>query len=337
MSSKSIKFISDEVCLVTGGAGFIGSHLVRELANQVKKVIAYDIAPNTNYIADCLDKIEYVYGDVADMPHLMSVVADHGVDVIFHLAYMLVPDCDKRTSSAIKANCVGFHNILEVARIAKVRRVVWHSSSSVYGEAAFYPPGPISEDTFVNPTLIYGACKLFNEHIARYYSNHHKLDNIGFRIPVVYGLGKSRLRDISIAHYLVENAIRGKTLKLPPVDYYANWIYVKDVVRADMLAALADPTEHKIFNITGFVHQNSETVSILKGLIPDLSVYQEKDYSLSHPMEAYDYDNRRARDEFGYEPVYSIEEGAKDFIKMIEELGEQYKGALFGFEATPLS
>ena len=100
-SKATVKWDSDEVCLVTGGAGFIGSYLVRELAHQGKQVVVMDLTPDASYIADCIDKVTFVYGDVADMPHLMAVMADHGVDVVFHLAYMLVPDTHERLGWAI--------------------------------------------------------------------------------------------------------------------------------------------------------------------------------------------------------------------------------------------
>lgn len=76
----------DEVFLVTGGAGFIGSYLVRELVSQEKKVIVLDSSPDARYIADCMDKITFIYGDVSDMPHLMGVMANYKVNVVFHLA-----------------------------------------------------------------------------------------------------------------------------------------------------------------------------------------------------------------------------------------------------------
>lgn len=336
MNSKTVRFDSDEVCLVTGGAGFIGSYLVRELVNQGKKVVVYDFNQNASYIADCIDRVTYVYGDVADMPHLMSVIADHGVEVIFHLAYMLVPDSDERMGWAIQTNCAGFQNVMEAARIAKVRRVVWASSQAVMGQADFYPPGPVSEDVFVNPTLVYGACKLFNEHIARFYRERHNLDNIGFRKTVVYGLGKSRLRDISIAHLLVENAVLGRTLQIPPVDYHANFIYVKDIARAYLLAAQSPPTQHLIFNVGGFVYQNSEAVELLKKLVPGVTVHQQDEYTLSHPIEVFAQDQSRARDEFDYEPAYTLEQGVRDYIQMVDDMGDQYKSAWSAYEVIPL-
>jgi UDP-glucose 4-epimerase len=336
MNSKTVRWDTDEVCLVTGGAGFIGSHLVRELARQNKKVIVYDFIPDARYIADCLDKVTFVYGDVADMPHLMGIMADHGVKVVMHLAYMLVPDSDDRTGWAIQSNCAGFHNIMEASRILKVRRVVWASSQAVYGRAAFYPPGPVSEDVAPNPILVYGACKLFNEHLARFYHEQHNLDVIGFRKTVAFGLGKSRLRDYSIAHLLVENAVLGRPVAMPPVDYPANWLYVKDIVRAYLLAAQAPRPEHIIFNIGGFVHRASEVISILKKVLPDLTVRQQEQYILSHPIEVSAQDQSRARDELGYEPAYTLEEAVKDYIRDAEALGEQYKSAWSEYEVTPL-
>jgi nucleoside-diphosphate-sugar epimerase len=326
----------DETYLVTGGAGFIGSHLVRELAGQGKKVIVYDFTPDASYIADCLDGVTFVYGDVADMPHLTAVMADHRVDVVIHLAYMLVPDSNERMGWAIQTNCAGFQNVLEAARILKVRRLVWASTQAVYGRADAYPPGPVSEDVHVNPILVYGACKLFNEHVARYYRQVHGLDNMGFRKSVAFGLGKSRMRDYSIAHLLVENAILGRPVEMPPVDYHANWLYVKDIARAYLLATKAPPAKHTIFNVGGFVHRCSEVIGILQELIPGVTVKQQDAYILSHPIEVYDQTKARALEEFGYEPVYTLVDAVRDYQETIEEFGEQYKSAWLEYEVTPL-
>ena len=337
MTSKAtVKWDSDEICLVTGGAGFIGSYLVRELARQGKEVIVYDFTPDASYIADCMDKITFVYGDVADMPHLIRVMADHRVNVVFHLAYLLVPDTDNRLGTALQVNCAGFHNVMEAARILQVRRVVWASTQSVYGLAEFYPDEPLNEDVFVQPTTLYGACKLFNEHIARHYRKVYGLDNIGLRKSVVYGLGKSRRRDLSISHLLVENALLGRPLETPPVDYYANYVYVKDVVRAYLLAAQAPRPKHAIFNIGGYVYRNSEVVELLQALFPGLTVHHKESHDIPNPIDAYALDMSRARDEIGYEPAYTLEEGIQDYLKMKEELGSQYGSAWSEFGVTPL-
>ncbi len=337
MTSKAaVQWDSDEVCLVTGGAGFIGSYLVRELVSQGKKVVVLDVTPDASYVADCMDKITFVYGDVADMPHLTGVMADQRVNIVFHLAYLLVPDTDNRLGTAMQVNCAGFHNVMEAARILKVRRVVWASSQAVYGLAEFYPDEPLSEDVFVNPTTLYGACKLFNEHIARHYWEAYGLDNVGLRKSVVYGLGKSRRRDLSISHLLIENALLGRPMEMPPVDYYANYVYAKDIVRAYLLAAQAPQPEHIIFNVGGYVHRNSEVVKLLQNLVPGVTVHHKEAHDIPNPIDAYAQDMSRAREELGYEPVYTLEQGIQDYLKVREELGHQYESAWSEFEVKPL-
>jgi nucleoside-diphosphate-sugar epimerase len=332
MDSKRVSFNSDETCLVTGGVGFIGSHLVRELSSQGKRVIVFDFNPDTSYIADCLDKVTCIYGGVASMAELSAVMADYKVEVVFHLGYMLVPDTDDLKGRAIEVNCGGFTNVMEAARIHKVRRVVWASSQAVYGSAGGYPDGPLVEDVHVAPTTQYGACKQFNEHVASHYRQAHGVDNIGFRKPVVYGLGKSRRRDLSISHLLIENAILGRTVEVPPGDFYANFLYVKDAVRAYLLAAKAPPTSHKIFNINGFVYRLSEVVEILRSLNQDLAVTYMESLETSNPIDAYNLSPVRARQELGYEPAYNLADAVQDFIKTRTELGNLYASSLLDYE-----
>lgn len=336
MDSKRVLWNSDETCLVTGGAGFIGSHLVRELLSQGKNVIAYDFNPDTSYIADCLDRVKFVYGDVANMSDLMGVMAEYKVNVVFHLGYITVPDTDNQTFKAIQVNCAGFQNVMEASRILKVRRVVWASSQAVYGFAEGYSNEPIIEDAHVQPTTQYGACKQFNEHVGHFYRQTHGLDNIGFRKPVIYGLGKSRRRDLSISHLLIENAIVGRPMEVPPVDFYANYLYIKDVIRAYLLGAQALPTKHMIFNINGYVHRCSEVVEIFKKLIPGVDVHYTKSFDSPNPIDAYNLSPVRAKDELGYEPAYTLVEGIQDFMKTRDELGRLYRSSTFEYEVKPL-
>jgi nucleoside-diphosphate-sugar epimerase len=333
---KNITWDNAETFLVTGGGGFIGSHLIRELVNQGRKVVAFDSHPDASYISDCMDKVKFVYGSVADMPQLISVMADFKVKAVFHLGYMLVPDTDNQTARAIQTNCAGFQNVMEAARILGIRRVVWASSQAVYGTADGYSSSPIVEDVHVNPATQYGACKLFNEHVARYYREYSGVDNIGLRKPVVYGLGKSRRRDLSISHRLIENAVLGKPVDLPPGDFRANYVYVKDVVRAYILAMQAPKTEHSIFNIIGYVYRCSEVVDVLRGIFPALVVNNVKSLNSPNPIDAYDMSPVRAKEEIGYEPVYPLREAVLDFIKTKQELGTQYEASQCEYDVVKL-
>lgn len=324
VQSKVVRLEGEKTFLVTGATGFIGSHLTRELVKQGQKVLAFDISPDTTYIRDVLDKVTFVQGDVSELSEILDAIRGYDIDCIFHLAAMLVPDSDKRPATAIKVNCGGFNNVLEAARILRIRRVVWASSLAVCGLSDFYDSELVSEDLFVKPTTLYGACKLFQEHIASYYREMHGIDNIGFRKSIVYGSGKSRIRDLSISHRLIENPILGKPVRMPPGDYESNYVYVKDVVRAYLLACRVEKPEHIVFNIGGHVYKNSEVVGLIKKFFPDAVVEREKQYGLPQPIWVYAQDLARAKEELGYEPAYRLEEGIRDFIDTLSDLGGMY-------------
>jgi nucleoside-diphosphate-sugar epimerase len=164
----------------------------------------------------------------------------------------------------------------------------------------------------------------------------HGVVNIGFRKPIVYGLGKSRRRDLSISHLLIENAIVGRPVEVPPVDFYANFLYVKDVVRAYILAAQASSTEHMIFNITGSVHRCSEVVEVLRSLIPGIVVTYKESLDTSNPIDAYDLSPARAKKELGYQPAYTLTEAVQDFIETRRELGHLYSSSSYEYTVTSL-
>ena len=124
----------------------------------------------------------------------------------------------------------------------------------------------------------------------------------------------------------------GQPVEMPQVDYYANWLYVKDIVRAYLLAVQAPRPEHIIFNVGGFVYRCSEVVELLKKLVPEVPGRQK---DIPH-CSIYALNQNRAKEEFGYEPVYTLEEAVKDYIKTMEELGDQYKLAWSAYKVTPL-
>jgi nucleoside-diphosphate-sugar epimerase len=114
---------------------------------------------------------------------------------------------------------------------------------------------------------------------------------------------------------------------MPPVDYPANWLYVKDIVRAYLLGAAACNPEHLIFNIGGFVYKCSQVVETLQRMIPDTRMKKQTEYILSHPIEVAEQDQSRAETELGYVPVYKLEDAVQDYQETIKRFGDQYKSA----------
>jgi nucleoside-diphosphate-sugar epimerase len=120
------------------------------------------------------------------------------------------------------------------------------------------------------------------------------------------------------------------------VDFYANYLYVKDVVRAYLLAGQTPSAEHMIFNISGSVHRCSEVVEILKSLIPNLVINYKKSLDTPNPIDAYNLSPARAKEELGYGPAYTLAEAVQDFIKTRKELGHLYTSSSSEYAVTPL-
>ncbi|MCD6243155.1 NAD(P)-dependent oxidoreductase [Candidatus Bathyarchaeota archaeon] len=298
--------------LVTGGTGFIGSHLIRELVNRGEEVIAYDYQPNYEAISDVKDKVKVIRGDVLDVTDLLECVKKYGVEYIVHLAYLLIPQSQEKPLKAIKVNCEGTTNIFEIARIMDVKRVVWASSISVYGRAEYYGHKPVNEDAPKMPLNVYGACKVLNEFMGEYYYEKYGLDNIGLRFTVVYGPGRAR-GQTAFASELIEGAALGRPVKVSYGNQKVDWQYVKDAVKAIILACNVKQTKHRIFNTCGELRTIYEAAEYIKKLIPDAVIHVEPG-ELGWQME---FDITRAKEELGYTPSYTMEEGIREHINII--------------------
>src|SRR5574341_615698 len=155
--------------LVTGGAGFLGSHLVRALAQRGNGVVAYDngLTAVPRSLADLEGKIPVVDGDVTDLSHLCRTIQQHRVDRIIHGAAIssMLPSI-QRPSLAVQVNIAGSVNVLEAMRLFPIERCLHISSEEAYGRAR---AEPIQEDQHLEPVTPYGATKAAVEHLGRAY------------------------------------------------------------------------------------------------------------------------------------------------------------------------
>jgi len=298
--------------LVTGGAGFIGSHLVGELVKRGDRVVIFDrVAPPTiNYIRN----VVVVQGDIRDIFEILDVIKRYDVKIIIHLASLLIPESQENPFKAFKINCEGALNIFEVARIVdkKVKRVIYASSGAVYGPAEYYGNKPVNEDAPIRPLNVYGMCKAFVEWMGGHYYNSYKLDNIGLRFALVYGPGRIR-GATAFVNELIVNPALGKPAKVPYGAQKFNWLYIKDAVKAILLACEVERTRHRVFNIGGDIRTVYEVAEYVKRLIPN-AVIECEPGALGWQME---FDITRAKEELGYMPTYTIERGVRETINII--------------------
>ncbi len=255
--------------LVTGGAGFIGSHIVRALLQKGADVRVLDnFSTGKRENLEGLTKgLEVLEGDLRDASRVTEAV--RGVEVVFHeAAFVSVPQSMEEPSICFDVNVAGTASLLEAARKAGVRRVVLASSAAVYGDSDSLP---LAEETDLRPLSPYAASKRVNEIYGQLYTASFGLEVVALRYFNVYG---PRQRPDSMYAAAVPIFIR-RLLDGRPVTIFGDGgqtrdlIAVRDVVRANLIAAEHPAAPGRIFNIcTGRETRIIELVKVLQDMFP---------------------------------------------------------------------
>jgi nucleoside-diphosphate-sugar epimerase len=240
--------------VVTGAAGFVGSHLAEALVARGDEVLGIDCF--TDYYP-----AEQKWDNLAALghsPHFALVTSDlrsadlaglfAGADVIFHQAGQpgVRPSWSSGFADYCGHNILATQRVLEAARAAGTARVVYASSSSVYGNAPYYPT---AESDLPRPHSPYGVTKLAAEHLCSLYAHNWSLSTVSLRYFTVYG---PRQRPDMAMRRLVDAAFTGATFPLYGTGLQIrDFTYVDDVVRANLLAAEADLAPGSVINIAG--------------------------------------------------------------------------------------
>jgi len=274
--------------LVIGGAGFIGSHLVAELLkSEVKEVIIYDnfARGKMENIADSLKdercSIFPLGGDVRDTDILD--VAMKGVDYVFHLAAMWLLHCKDFPRTAFHVNIEGTFNVLEACVNNKIKKLIYSSSASVYGDAVEVP---MTESHPFNNKNFYGSTKIAGEAMCTAYNDRYGLNVVGLRYMNVYGPGQDQHAVYSGVVPIMLNKIdanEAPTINGDGSQAY-DFIYVEDVARAN-IAALNSDVECGYYNVGTEVQT---TIRELCNTILDL-----KDSKLEVTYKPYSADDAR--------------------------------------------
>jgi UDP-glucose 4-epimerase len=236
--------------LVIGGAGFLGSHIVDQLTQTgARQIIVLDnFVRGTRENLDLAvadSRVEIVEGSVTDLPLLRRLM--QGTDYAFHLAALWLYECVNEPRSALEVNVVGTYNVVESAADAGVRKVVYSSSASVYGDAAFTPM--TEEHPFHNRTM-YGATKIAGEQFFRAFNEQRGLEYAGLRYMNIYGPRMDYQGTyVSVIMKVLDRIEQG----LAPIIFgdgsqAYDFVHVDDVARANVLALESEASD-EFFNI----------------------------------------------------------------------------------------
>jgi UDP-glucose 4-epimerase len=313
--------------LVTGGTGFIGSRVVRDLVREGESVVVYDWNSEIIMLERMLNKdelsnkVKIVRGDVTDFAHLIGTIKQNSVDKIVHLAALLLHDVNANPFLAVKINCEGTVAVFEAARILCLKKVVWISSGSVFGPPEAYSDEYILNDAPHYPQNLYGGTKSLDEQFAAYYAGRYGLDIEAIRLVLVYGAWQSRGRTAAIIREMVANPALGKPGKVPAArDNILGWTYVDDAARAIVLACKAEKTRNRAFSVRGMIHSVGEIIDYVTELIPDAGIsVLSLEKSQSHLIMTCKYDMSAIEEELGFSLRWTMKQGIRETINLIRK------------------
>jgi len=314
--------LENSTILLIGGAGFIGSHIVRELLKEpISKLIIYDNFTRGKYenLKDCLtDDRCTIYpngGDIRDVEILNHAL--QGVDYVIHLAALWLLHCKEFPRTAFHVNIEGTFNVLEACVNNKVKKLIFSSSASVYGDAA---ESPMEETHPFNNKNFYGATKIAGEAMCVAYNDRYGLEIIGLRYMNVYGPGQNqRAAYTGFIPNILNKIYANETPVINGDGSQAyDFVYVEDVARCNVDALKSD-IKFGFYNVATEVQTTvkevCDTIIRLTNSNVDVIFKPFDELDSSQFVQNRIGSKKKAKIELNFEATHSIEDGLRKLIE----------------------
>lgn len=321
---------ADKLVLVTGGAGFVGSHIIDLLVNaNCREIVALDnmVRGRPENLVEAMARrtVRLVEADIRDRALVADVV--EGCDIVFHQAALRITHCASEPRAALQVMVDATFDLLELCVSARVGKVVMASSASIYGMASEFPT-PEQHPPYANRTL-YGAAKSFGEGLLRAFNDMYGLDYVALRYFNVYGPRMDihgRYTEVMIRW--MERIDAG----LPPIIFgdgtqTMDFIHVSDVARANLLAAASDATDVALncgAGIETSLVEVARRLAVVMGR-PDLAPVHAEERAVN-PVRRRLANTRAAKRSIGFEACVPLDFGLKNLVDWWR--GERLKVAL---------
>lgn len=300
--------------LVTGGAGFIGSHLVKHLVHQNHQVIVLDNLLRGNKIeADVFERIQFVKGDVRDA-ELVKRLSEH-CNYIYHFAAVLGVDVvADNPVETMDTEVIGMRNVVEAALINNVKKIVYASTSGIYGHSAIEKS--VTENIQVDPRTSYAMAKRYNEIYLKAVYEEKGLNSISVRFFNVYGTAQD--------NRMVIPRFFEQCLSHEPITVFGNghqtrdFTYIDDTIKACLL--LTEKVNGcEIFNVA---NENEFSIYELAKLMKEITNSQSEITLVDAPKKRYDYEverrfgsSQKLFDAVGFKPATPLRDGLMHILK----------------------
>ncbi len=293
--------------LVTGGSGFIGSHVVDKLKDKGIEVRVYDLVMPT-----FRDDIEYYQGSLLDRSTLG--MAMEGIDIVFHLGAIAdVKEVYEDPIYSESINTRGTINVLEASKNGGVLKLVYGSTTWVYSDT---DKKFVDESTPLHaPSHLYTATKIASEYYCQTYFKLYGLKTTILRYGIPYG---PRARDRTVIPVFVRKALNNEPLTIAgDGSQFRNFVYVEDLAEGNVLGA-CKIADNKIYNLEGDVKISIKDIAeTIKKILGDVKI----EYIEGRPgdFSGRESSNKKAEEELGWKPKMCFEDGVKKYIDWYQE------------------
>lgn len=316
--------------LVTGGLGVNGAWLIRDLLASGHQPVSFDNREDVSLVADVADDFGRHVGSILDVDALTELCKREQIECIAHLAAIIGAEEDPYVGFGVNAH--GTVTVLEAARCADVRRVVYTSSKAIYGritgEYGYPTYRPLAEDhpLAVWPAMpVYSASKHLSEDAGRFFADKYGLEFAALRFSTIFGPGKkARHGPIGVLSQIVENAMLGQGTEIPfGGDERDDMVYVKDVARSIAMAVDAPRLRSGAFNVgSGRLTSLEAFARSVREEIADVEIVIGPGRNYLQLDDTYCLlDISRAREELGYEPAFDLDRALSDYAQTMRDLG----------------
>ena len=302
---------------VTGGAGYIGSTLIKNLIKQGDTVVSVDNQSIGDYAPlkkENTDRTELIVGDIRDLSLLEKAYQD--CDSIAHLAALPgLVRCRDNPEEAVSVNIYGTHQVLESARKLDIKRVVFCSSASVYGKPIEMP---VTESHPTRPLNLYGVTKLAGEKLMDTYYDNYGIETVNLRFGNIYGVGLFTRYDTVIPKF-VNQAFNNQPLTIyGDGGYSRDFVHAEDITKAIMLSLTTPNVGGETLNVGGDTLTVNNIADIVKEKVEETTGKKVKTINTEPRVgetKLFSYNLEKIRRLLNFKNDWDVIQGVKQIIK----------------------